>query len=203
MNVSLTGNDLCINLELKELNGSLTAENLRQFLVEKLAEFDISLGDIIGLTTDGASVMQKLQSSVDCFSQICLAHGIHLSVKDALISSSTHAQQALQDFSTEDEEEISEKDIYNPDYNMVITKMMKVDNKFHHSALLEDKLANYQVSAGKSPKKIVTHIKTRWNSLYHAIKRFLEVYPEIQKVFIDIVLIFTPYKLSIILCKTF
>ncbi|MEN2498602.1 MAG: hypothetical protein MHMPM18_005230 [Marteilia pararefringens] len=187
MNVYLTFHGGFYNLGLQELTGSLTSEALMNFLSIKLDDFDLDINDIIGITSDGASVMLKLQKSVNCFSQVCLAHGIHLSVKDSLISDNKEAEfLTLQSSSDDEDESVTEKDIYNSEYNDCVTKMMKVINRFSHSGLLVDKLRHYIETAEKKPLKIITHTKTRWNSLYLAIERFLILWPEIQKVFIDI-----------------
>lgn len=186
MNVYLTFIDGSYNLGLQELSGHLTSETLINSLSIKLNDFGLELSEIIGITSDGASVMLKLQKYTNCFSQICLAHGIHLSIKDSLISKNTEASSILMQSSSDDEESVTEQNIYHPNYKLSITKMMKVINKFSHSGLLVNKLNEYRSSAGKKCLKIITHSKIRWNSLFRAIERFLILWPEIQKVFIDI-----------------
>ena len=68
-----------------------TAENLRKALLERLEEFGLSLRNIRGITTDQATTMVKLgrllaesARPAPFYHQLCLAHGIHLAVRDIL-----------------------------------------------------------------------------------------------------------------------
>ena len=63
--------------------------------------------------------------------------------------------------------------------------MNKIINSISHSALLKEELHNYQKLDGKPELNIITWCKTRWNSLFFAIQRFFEIYPQLQKAIID------------------
>ncbi|GBP55689.1 hypothetical protein EVAR_18981_1 [Eumeta japonica] len=58
---------------------------LRKVLKEKLSEFDLSLDkDIVGITTDGASVMKKVGRLIEPLLQLCYAHGVQLGITDVI-----------------------------------------------------------------------------------------------------------------------
>ena len=72
-------------LGLVRVEGSMPAEKCILLLKRKLEAFGLNLHtDIVGICTDGASVMCKVGKLIDVQHQLCLAHGIHLAVHDVL-----------------------------------------------------------------------------------------------------------------------
>lgn len=68
-----------------------TASNLVDSILEKLAEFGLSIGDFCGITTDGDTTMIKLGKLMirraypePFYHQQCFAHCLHLGVRDTL-----------------------------------------------------------------------------------------------------------------------
>ena len=72
-------------LGLVRVKGSMPAEKCIHLLKRKLEAFGLNLDtDIVGICTDGASVMCKVGKLIGVQHQLCLAHGIHLAVHDVL-----------------------------------------------------------------------------------------------------------------------
>lgn len=101
---------------LTRLTERATAKNIQKALVDSLANVGLELVDIRGITTDAASVMRKLGRNLKLtvaprpfYHQLCLAHGIHLAVLDALNSTSSSRNNAAGIVAIEaesDEEEV-------------------------------------------------------------------------------------------------
>ncbi|GBP03109.1 SCAN domain-containing protein 3 [Eumeta japonica] len=73
------------NIGLARIFGSMSSESCVQVLKEKLSEFDLSLDkDIVGITTDGASVMKKVGRLIEPLLQLCYAHGVQLGITDVI-----------------------------------------------------------------------------------------------------------------------
>lgn len=73
------------NLGLIRILGSMPAEKCVSLLNERLNNFKIKLeDDIIGITTDGASVMKKLGKIIESDQQLCFAHALQLAVISVL-----------------------------------------------------------------------------------------------------------------------
>ena len=65
--------------------GTLDAKAAEQKLRKRLEQFGLSLeGDIVGTTTDGAAVMEKLGTLIPTIHQVCHSHGLHLAVCDVV-----------------------------------------------------------------------------------------------------------------------
>ena len=81
MNVNVHSYDNVFwNLGLVRIKGSMPAEKCITYLQNTLKEFSIAIENIISITTDGAAVMKKVGRLLDVNHQLCLAHGIQLSV---------------------------------------------------------------------------------------------------------------------------
>ena len=73
------------SLGMMPVKGSCSAEKVVGLTKERLKLFNLDLNsDIVGATTDGASIMMKFGRLVDIIHITCLAHGIHLAVCDVL-----------------------------------------------------------------------------------------------------------------------
>ena len=73
------------SLGLVRVSGSMPADRCIELLKSKLGTFGLNLEtDIVGICTDGASVMCKVGKLLGAEHQLCLAHGVHLAVHDVL-----------------------------------------------------------------------------------------------------------------------
>lgn len=73
------------SLGLVRVFGSMPAEKCVELLEAKLKLFGLDLKtDIVGICTDGASVMVKVGKLIAAEHQLCYAHGVHLAVQDVL-----------------------------------------------------------------------------------------------------------------------
>lgn len=70
---------------LVRVSGTMPAEKCIDLLKERLLQFDLNLDrDIVGICTDGASVMTKVGKLISAEHQLCWAHGVHLAVHDVI-----------------------------------------------------------------------------------------------------------------------
>lgn len=85
LNVNVHHKERHFNLGLIRIHGSCTAEPCIDLVKNRLTSFGLDFDcDIIGITTDGASVMVKVGKLLPCYQQLCFAHGIQLAVVDVL-----------------------------------------------------------------------------------------------------------------------
>lgn len=60
-------------------------QNIVNIVKERLKSFNLNIkDDIIGITTDGASMMVKVGKLMPCYQQLCYAHGIQFAVINVL-----------------------------------------------------------------------------------------------------------------------
>ena len=72
-------------LGMIRVNGTLLAEKAVQLTRKKLDEFGLSIDKhIVGVVSDGASVMKKYARLLGVEHQICHSYGLHLAVCDVL-----------------------------------------------------------------------------------------------------------------------
>lgn len=85
LNLNVHNKENHFNLGLIRIRGSCNAEHAISLVKDRLTSFGIDFDtDVIGITTDGASVMVKIGKLVSCYQQLCFAHGIQLAVVDIL-----------------------------------------------------------------------------------------------------------------------
>jgi len=85
MNFCLHGNNGKFwNLGLSRIFGSAPAEVLAELIVNKLKDFNLSLANIVCITSDAAAVMKKTMRLINKDHQLCLAHGLQLAVMKIL-----------------------------------------------------------------------------------------------------------------------
>lgn len=76
-----------LNLGLVRVNGSMPAERCVELIDNQLKEYELSFDKhIVCITTDGASVMTKVEKIIKSNQQLCLVHGIQLAVIKVLYS---------------------------------------------------------------------------------------------------------------------
>ncbi len=95
------------SLGLVRIHGTMPAKKCVQLLEERLKIFGLSLSDdIVGICTDGASVMCKVGKLIDAKQQLCYAHGVQLAVIEVLYKK----QRGQRDFRERDEGTVDEGD---------------------------------------------------------------------------------------------
>lgn len=175
-----------INLGLVRVVGSCDATKFVQILRDRLSEYGIDLETtVVGITTDGASVMQKFGKLLPVESQLCFAHGVHLAVCDVLYAT---RDQQLANFSIVEVDD--EDEDYNSGFELVPDRLeIPLTNGFSNLAALmakvrgvvrlfrrsptktEDYLRRHMEADGKV-LKLVANCKTRWISTFQMVEPY-------------------------------
>jgi hypothetical protein len=147
---------------MKRIIGSMKAEDAVAMIEAKLNDFGLCLqDDILGMVTDGASVMVKTGRLSNVVHQLCHSHGIHLAVADVLYKpkereeeEEEEALEPVQETTEDNEEDDSDNDDANwhetcvenppPELNetigSVINKIRTLVRSFRKSPLNNDLL---------------------------------------------------------------
>ncbi|GBP38310.1 hypothetical protein EVAR_29254_1 [Eumeta japonica] len=203
-------------LDWRAFFGSMSSESCVQVLKEKLSEFDLSLDkDIVGITTDGASVMKKVGRLIEPLLQLCYAHGVQLGITDVIYKKTVQSnpEEEFEDPELNTNRSAEEKEVLgdNPDnydglyfslpirqvylateYQMIISKLRKCVKLFKNSPTKNDMLQIYiQQEFGKTIQ-LVLDCKTRWSSLCNMISTYNSVKQCVAKTLVDLSLSSNP-----------
>ncbi len=189
-------------LGLIRITGSMPAEKAKDLIEKKLLEYELDLSkDIVGITTDGATVMKKMGKLMPIEHQVCTLHGLHLAVTgvlykdkgdhDSLDQSDDDESEA--DLTDEEGEQESlplprlERRLQLKDaYHKLIIKVRKICSTFRRSPLKNDLLEAKCQQNGLRAKPLLQDTKTRWNSMLAMLKRFLEIREPVKEVFAEL-----------------
>lgn len=199
LNVNLHCKKKHYNLGMIRIHGSCTAETCVSLLKDRLKSFNLDFEkDIVGMTTDGAKVMQKVGKLMSCYQQLCYAHGIQLAINDVLYKRLV-LQENLSSDDDQSDDEIEDDDSamtvrFNPevaelipDYAGTIKNVRAVVKIFKNSPVKNDTFLQKYVQEEFGKKlELVLDCKTRWSSLYNMLERFIKLRPCISKALIDV-----------------
>ena len=187
------------NLGLVRIKGSIPAEKCITYLQKTLKEFSIAIENIISIITDGAAVMKKIGRLLDVNHQLCLAHGIQLSVIKVLYKRSVsdnisveNQEVAITEFEHgEDEEDDVMEDIGVFD---VIEDTSTTDSSIQHESIGPiitkirkiDILQKHVKDEFKKELTLILDTKTRWSSMLIMLARIYEIKNCVRKSLIDI-----------------
>lgn len=140
---------------MKELNDRHTAANLGNHLCEILKEWNISLEKIVAVVTDNGANMVAAINQIEGLGKAkhipCFAHTLNL-VAEAVV------KQNL--------------------VELIISKVREVVKWVKASVIFSDQIRNKQREAGVQEgnlKKFILDVKTRWNSVFYMLERYLEL----------------------------
>ncbi|XP_017475565.1 PREDICTED: zinc finger BED domain-containing protein 4-like [Rhagoletis zephyria] len=142
-------------LETKELDERHTADYIAENLRAICAKFHVETSKITCVVTDnGANMVAAVNSFVGRSSHLsCFAHSFNLVVET----------------------------VYKLEPFCALTeKIRNVVKFFKNSVVYSDKLRSAQ--SCNSPKKPVLDVRTRWNSLYYMLDRYVELAPVIHQI---------------------
>ena len=173
------------SLGMVRTKGPMTAECCLDLVKKRLEDFGLSLQEhIVGMVTDGASVMIKTGRLSGIIHQVCHSHGLHLAVCDVLYKKCRNIENANEAnvheydydiFESSDDEnddepwQVTLADDYNAHFvdtvSDFISKVRAIVKVFRKSPLKNDYLQrNCEKELGKR-LSLVLDTKTRWNSL--------------------------------------
>lgn len=196
------------NLGLEEVTVKGSAENLEMLIKKKLSEFSLHFErDIVASTHDGAPVMQKYGRNIQAVSQLCIIHGIHLCVVEAIYTekdfdmddnhSSNESDfyeensEMCDEFANEDED----TDIYfcfeqdlcvNGSLKFIIDRVRKCVKMFNKSNEKQKKLQMYVKEQENKELKLIHDVKHRWNSMTIMVSQFLKLHKCVNHALLDL-----------------
>ncbi len=202
--LNLHGQGGIILLGLVRISGSMPAERGMELIKKKLLEFGLDLEkDIIGISTDGATVMRKMGRLLPVAHQVCALHGLHLAITDVFYKK----KEATEEDSDDDNEEEEDDDQVgtrvltssgdgeetemtefrtgvelNKRFAPLINKVRKISRSFRRSPLKNDLLERKCQEKETRHKQLLIDTKTRWNSMLAMVKRFLEMKDLVREV---------------------
>ena len=173
------------------IKGSMTAERCLCLAKKRLESFGLTMKDrIVGMVTDGASVMIKTGKLSGIIHQICHSHGLHLAVCDVLYKKrhnieDTNEDAEVQEYDvfessddeTDDDWQVTLPDDYNVDFGDAVSDV--ISSQSNCQGVQEEPTENdcLQKNCKKEFRKrlsLLLDVKTRWNSLLKMLTRFLE-----------------------------
>ncbi len=200
LNITLHCEDNYWDLGLVRMKDSCPAEKILDMTKMKLAHFNLDLEkDIVGGTSDGASVMVRFGKLAPFLLQLCFSHGIHLGICDVLYK--RHESDAQEETSGGEEESEEEEEFdddredfeeavageeVRADLKGTISKVRKISKIFRQSPKRNDILQRYVREEKGHEVNLLLDSKTRWNSLVAMVERFLSISRSVAKALIDL-----------------
>ena len=97
------------SLGLIRITGSMSADKSIELLEQKLAQHGLDLRkDIVGIMTDGASVMKKVGRILPVNQQLCFAHGVQQAVIEVLYQKQDIEREIDQQFDEDEQSDIED-----------------------------------------------------------------------------------------------
>lgn len=214
LNLNLHQKEKHFNLGLIRIHDSCTAEHTISLIKHRLKSFGLDADtDIIGMSTDGASVMVKVGKLMNCYQQLCFAHGLQLAVIDVLYkkneekaehhlattpTTSNESDTDDEDTTKDDEQGVTVtitdprhaylcKAEVIPRYIDILQKVRKVVKLFKRSPTKYDMyLQKYVKEHTGKELSLILDCRTRWNSLLSMMERFYKLKVCIDKALIDV-----------------
>jgi hypothetical protein len=189
------------NLGLVRIRGSCNCARLKALVAAHLLSFGVDLDhDVVGGTTDGCNFMMKFGKDCSFEHWVCANHTNHLGVCDFIYSKET-AETDEAASSDEDDDDFDDFDAIDPtlsglellressieipfentDFYSNLKDVRTVVKYFRSSDVRNSVLQkNIKIEKGLE-LELILDVKTRWNTIYSMIKRFLECENAIRK----------------------
>ena len=205
LSVCLHRKGIDYSLGLVPISGRLCALRLQEKIRGKVADFGLDFDKhLVGLDSDGCSLMIRLGLDCGIAHQVCVVHGVHLAVTKTLYEKkSPNIQQPVDDELVDESEATSESqdessdeetsDTANDDeddvevplrewpYSYLVKKLRSAVNSVNKSPLrveiLQREVKRIQSSRGEAERELMIKcdVKTRWNTIAEMIDSVLRI----------------------------
>lgn len=156
--ISITGHYINRQFQLKTVlldccsfPGNSTSLNLASELRRITNEWNLTHKINFAVTDNGANVVKAVKELLHWKHFGCYAHTLNLILQDSL-----------------------------KEFKDSLAKIKKIVGFFHKSSSASEKFLKQQVLNGKTPKKLVQEVETRWNSTFFMLERAVELKEEIK-----------------------
>lgn len=124
-----------------------TSKNLATEIAKIVKEWEIPAEKIILLTSDNAAnITSAIKNELGWKHFGCFAHTLNL---------------------------VIQKTVELPELIVIIDKIKSIVGYFRRSNISNEKLMKCQQQMGQQPLKLIQEVKTRWNSLFYMLERFI------------------------------
>ena len=154
-------------IEIRRITSSQTADRIAEELQGVMSAWDITT-KVFAIVTDNAANMVAAIKKLPVYHVPCFAHTLNLVVQDSLNNLRTLSSAR--------------------------GKVRAIVSHFHHSskaayALSEEQRRETEAAEDnvkiQGPKKLTQEVRTRWNSTFHMLERFLELQQPVRRVLAD------------------
>ena len=221
MNINIHGvlNDSVRNLGLVPISGSFTAERALHTATDHLQLFGVDVqSHIVAFTADGAAVMVKFGDISPAEYQGCYSHALHLAVCDVLYkdNGSVNDNVAPENVSNENDSDGEEEDdddcsleiaqdgeplVLQDNISDVIRHVRKDIKFFRKSPKSNECLQINVFNTFKKELKLILDVRTRWNSLFQMLSRYVLLRSCVVKTLIDMSKTSSVTDQDVIVCK--
>ena len=196
VNINLYANGKKFNLGLVRIFGTCSASDLILLVTNHLKSFCINFEtDVVSSTGDGCQMMVKFGRECPVIYQLCLNHGLHLGVCDALYKKPMlhHAAEKYVE-NIPDEEDAVEDDIdivnlidiheieLNESLNIRqnIEKVREIMKYFKYSTVKNSILQGKIKAALGHELQPILDVRSRWNSMADMMENFFKIHMYVE-----------------------
>lgn len=138
-------------------------------------EWKIKTSNVSAIVTDnGANVVGACKAIFAERHVRCFAHTLNIVAINSIDFYTIDASAGLPDCEDTDEEDLM-SETGPSQLKDLVRKIKKIVCFFKRSEAASTTLTNVQKESGKQPKRLIQEVKTRWNSLYEMVERYLEL----------------------------
>ena len=175
----------------KSISQTKTIENLSIILMRFCLEWGFNLENVTAVITDNEENVVGACKDVFGVSKhiVCLAHNLDIAVRNAIglyKSSKDDEHQPLPDNVDSEDDELHDPDPVIQPFKETIRKIKKIVGFFRRSERATEELKEMQMKEWKKREseclKLIQEVRTRCNSLYEMLQRFLHLYEFVGRV---------------------
>ena len=171
-----------LTLEVTPLRGAHTGDNIKKFWEESFMKYGLNKEKLSIMLRDNAPNGIKACRDWGIKSFGCIGHSIHLVVgpflvekKESRSSSVPNEEDEIDDVAEYEIEEDCSVDDKVKEVRKLVSRVRKIVKFIKNSPKAKEKITSYLGSKGEKMIMVTLDVRTRWNSAYDMILKFLSL----------------------------